>query len=38
MNQQAQDLMMGAPSPVDDHQLNELSLRIQLPLKLKGGG
>jgi len=38
MNQQAQDLMMGAPSPVDDHQLNELSLRIQLPLKLKGEG
>ena len=38
MNQQAQDLMMGAPSPVDDHQLKELSLRIQLPPKLKGEG
>ena len=36
MNQQAQDLMMGAPSPVDEHQLKELSLRIQLPPKLKG--
>jgi aspartyl-tRNA synthetase len=38
MNQQAQDLMMGAPSPVDDHQLKELGLRIQLPPKEKGEG
>ncbi|MEN0078661.1 MAG: aspartate--tRNA ligase [Pseudomonadota bacterium] len=27
MNQQARDLMMGAPGPVDDRQLRELSLR-----------
>jgi aspartyl-tRNA synthetase len=38
MNQQAQDLMMGAPSPVDDHQLKELNIRIQLPPKEKGEG
>jgi aspartyl-tRNA synthetase len=38
MNQQAQDLMMGAPNHVDDHQLKELSLRIQLPPKPKGEG
>ncbi len=38
MNQQAQDLMMGAPSKVDDKQLKELSLRIQLPPKPKGEG
>ena len=38
MNQQAEDLMMGAPSHVDDKQLKELSLRIQLPPKLKGEG
>jgi hypothetical protein len=30
--------MMGAPSPVDDHQLKELGLRIQLPPKEKGEG
>ncbi|MEO0465094.1 MAG: aspartate--tRNA ligase [Pseudomonadota bacterium] len=28
MNQQARDLMMGAPSPVDDTQLKELNLRM----------
>ena len=33
MNQQAQDLMMGAPSAVDDKQLKELSIRLNLPKK-----
>jgi aspartyl-tRNA synthetase len=33
MNQQAQDLMMGAPSEVPAHHLRELSLRIALPPK-----
>ena len=28
MNQQARDLMMGAPSPVEDKQLKELNIRI----------
>ncbi len=31
MNQQAQDLMMQAPAPVDNDRLRELSLRIALP-------
>lgn len=31
MNQRAQDLMMGAPRPVTDRQLVELSLRHELP-------
>ena len=31
MNQQAEDLMMGAPAGVDADHLRELSLRIQLP-------
>jgi aspartyl-tRNA synthetase len=31
MNQQAEDLMMGAPAAVDDARLKELSLRIALP-------
>ncbi len=30
MNQKAQDLMMGAPRPVSDHQLDELSIRPEL--------
>jgi aspartyl-tRNA synthetase len=31
MNQQAEDLMMGAPAPVEDARLKELSLRVALP-------
>jgi aspartyl-tRNA synthetase len=31
MNQQAQDLMMGAPSPVPPDRLRELHLRVVLP-------
>jgi aspartyl-tRNA synthetase len=31
MNQQAQDLLMGAPSPVDPARLKELHIRIELP-------
>ena len=31
MNQHAQDLMMGAPRAVTDRQLNELSIRVDLP-------
>lgn len=30
-NQSAQDLMMGAPSPIDDAQLDELHLKVVLP-------
>jgi aspartyl-tRNA synthetase len=30
MNQNAQDLMMNAPSEVDDNQLKELSLSLKL--------
>ncbi len=33
MNQQARDLLMGAPSPVDERQLRELNIRIALPAK-----
>ena len=35
LNQQGQDLMMGAPAPVDDKRLRELSLKLDLPPKLK---
>ena len=35
MNQQAQDLMMGAPNEVGNHQLKELHLRLALPPKRK---
>jgi len=31
MNQQAQDLMMNAPSDVEAKQLRELHLRLDLP-------
>lgn len=31
LNQQAQDLMMNAPSPVSARQLKELSIRVQVP-------
>jgi aspartyl-tRNA synthetase len=33
LNQQAQDLMMGAPSQVSDKQLRELNIRLALPAK-----
>jgi len=36
MNQQAQDLMMGAPAPVDEQALKDVHIRVQLPLKPKG--
>ena len=31
MNQQAQDLLMGAPASVDLDRLNELHLKLNLP-------
>ena len=31
MTQQAQDLMMGAPAPVDSERLEELHIRISMP-------
>jgi aspartyl-tRNA synthetase len=36
MNQQAEDLMMGAPSEVDPKHLNELRLRLLPPPKTEG--
>ena len=33
LNQQAQDLMMQAPSPVQDKQLKELHIRVVQPVK-----
>jgi aspartyl-tRNA synthetase len=33
LNQQAQDLMMNAPSPVSDRQLKELHIRVVPPIK-----
>jgi len=35
MNQQAEDLMMGAPAPVPTERLKELHLRLDLPLPAK---
>ena len=35
LNQQGEDLMMGAPAPVDAKRLRELSLKLDLPPKLK---
>jgi aspartyl-tRNA synthetase len=34
MNQQARDLLMGAPSPVDDRQLKELNIRLAPQVKI----
>ncbi|MBL8712918.1 MAG: aspartate--tRNA ligase [Alphaproteobacteria bacterium] len=31
MNQQAEDLMMGAPSPAEPHQLKDVSIKLDLP-------
>ena len=36
LNQQAQDLMMQAPSPVDPERLRELHIRVSLPPEKKG--
>ena len=36
LNQQGEDLMMGAPAPVAPVRLKELSLRLDLPPKAKG--
>ena len=33
MNQQAQDLLMGAPAPVDEKRLRELHIALRLPAK-----
>ena len=35
MNQQAQDLLMNAPSDIDENQLKELSLKINKPKKIE---
>jgi aspartyl-tRNA synthetase len=37
MNQQAQDLLMGAPAPVDERRLKELHIRLALPAKREHG-
>jgi aspartyl-tRNA synthetase len=36
MNQQAEDLMMGAPAPVDAPRLKELSIKLDLPAPKPG--
>ena len=38
MNQQAQDLLMQAPSPVDPRRLKELHLKLDLPPEAAGPG
>ena len=38
MNQRAEDLMMGAPSPVTASQLRELHIRLTLPERGGAGG
>jgi aspartyl-tRNA synthetase len=38
MNQQAQDLMMGAPSPADPQRLRELHIKLDLPPEPGKGG
>jgi aspartyl-tRNA synthetase len=38
MNQQAQDLLMGAPAEATEAHLKELHIRVALPPKLKGEG
>ncbi len=38
MNQQAQDLMMGAPSIVEKERLKDLSIEVRLPLKTAKAG
>ncbi len=38
LNQQGEDLMMGAPAPVDAKRLKELSLKLDLPPKAKPAG
>ena len=35
MNQQAQDLMMGAPGEADPNHLQELNIRVQMPVEAK---
>ncbi|MBB3173826.1 aspartyl-tRNA synthetase [Endobacter medicaginis] len=37
LNQQGEDLMMGAPAPVAPERLKELSLRVELPPKMVKG-
>ncbi|CAH2601596.1 Aspartate--tRNA(Asp/Asn) ligase [Rhodovastum atsumiense] len=37
LNQQGEDLMMGAPAEVPPARMKELSLKLDLPPKLKGG-
>ena len=37
LNQQAQDLLMQAPSAVDPERLKELHIQVKLPLKVKQG-